>query len=520
MTSQTRRLLFACIAALAAALLYAHTVHFEFTWDDTMLLQAAGGPGRWTRAFIEPVDRLYRPLRTLMFMAENAARASDPAALSHGVNVALYAAACAAFFWFCTALLGARWAAAAALLFAAHPAHAEVVSSVGNGRADLLAALFVFCSLALVAARPRTAARTGAALLLFALALMSKESAAVLPGIVFVLAFCGYSENSAAAETSSALRRAVLLALPFAAVAGVYAALRFLALDTGAQIHGWHGGSFRATVLTSLGVVPAYAAQLFVPVPQCPIYDVSIVRDLSARAVFGAALVLGSACAGLLCLKRRPIISLCIFWILISWLPVSNLLPVAALRADRFLFLPSAGAALGVVLALRAGAGALAAKQAGAARFAVAAVLAALFTWYAVAARQASLPWRYSEALWSRAVTCAPESPLAWNNHGNALLHARRLSEAEAAYRNALARDPRFPQPFLGLAEACGRQGRYAKAAEHLLKGKKLDPANSAFDCRLASAYSLMQRHEEARAWRRSCIMLSVQRGGANEARR
>lgn len=183
--------------AVFAFLLYANTLGHQYVLDDPLaigkneLVQKgiSGIPelfGRHYRAGTEGAGAsalLYRPLSLVTFAVEWSMAPGSPF-LGHLMNVLWYALTVALLFFGLQRLLAGRhWllAAGAALLFAAHPLHTEVVANIKSR--DEILNLF-FGTLALYAwARwlERPAFRwLAAALGSYFLALLSKESAVVL----------------------------------------------------------------------------------------------------------------------------------------------------------------------------------------------------------------------------------------------------------------------------------------------------------------------------------------------------
>ena len=136
-----------------AILVFAPSVRNEFTFDDLDVIvenERLDHPTElglffstswWGEA--QPDARLYRPL-TLATLAWDRALFGPGPRGTHVVNVLLNAfVAWLVFLLGRTLGLGLEAAFACALLFAVHPVHVEVVST-GVGRADLLAAAFLF----------------------------------------------------------------------------------------------------------------------------------------------------------------------------------------------------------------------------------------------------------------------------------------------------------------------------------------------------------------------------------------
>jgi tetratricopeptide (TPR) repeat protein len=175
------------VVALAAVLLYARTVAFDFTeLDDRDLIvddhAALVDPHIVADAFarsymhvVDPAHAYYRPLVTLSY-ALDARLFGVRAAGYHATNVVLFAVACALVLALLRALdLGRAASLAGALLFAAHPALVPAVAWI-PGRNDTLLSIFVLASWIGFARR-----RPAIHLAFFALALLTKETAVALP---------------------------------------------------------------------------------------------------------------------------------------------------------------------------------------------------------------------------------------------------------------------------------------------------------------------------------------------------
>ena len=489
------------IAVLAfAGWMYKDTLHYDFTWDDKELLFdyiEATTPSHWVNAFTHHVDRLYRPLRTITFALEYSIGGGRPETY-HAGNLILYIAVCAAFFFMVSALCKEKQIVAlgATLLFAVHPLHAEVVASISNGRADLLAALFLFSSMAVLANNSR-ALNTAGALLLFCFALLSKESTVVACGVVFIMMLIRDKESEWKPRFIRALGISFLFCVP--------AVLLFLV--RGAIIHGlgqttgYHGGSFSATMIASLSVIPDYAAALFSRTLQCPSYTVPIIQGFHAKAAAGVFMLCAGVVIGLLTIRRASLISLSIFWILFLWLPVSNLAPIASLKADRFMFLSSAGACLALSLIIDAAAMRFPMLHSDMRPSLFLCTLCAMAVYFALGVGPASEPWRNEHNLWSRAVVCDTASPLAWNNYGRVLFYENKSGEAEAAFRKSIALNPRFKHPHANLADILARRGDYHGAVRELMTCYELAPDDSEIHYRLFVAHRKLDRNREARHW-------------------
>ncbi len=244
--------LFLCPLLIAAVCVLAHfkALSCYFFADDLLVLDYLykifhSQPHLALLRLVSPwqdpsISLLYRPLCDLFFFMDYALFRSNAAGY-HLTNLLLHI--CCSLLVFLNASTihfavfknhGRLAALLSALLFAGSPLHLEPVVWL-VGRADLSASMFLLLSL-LFAIRAFVSGRNFSPLsmLFYFLALLSKESAACQPAIVF--AFCILPM-----EKGSSLRQALIRTLPFAVLTGVYLVLRFFVLGT---FLGGYTGSF------------------------------------------------------------------------------------------------------------------------------------------------------------------------------------------------------------------------------------------------------------------------------------
>lgn len=501
--TRIRTPLLCCLLVALAFALYGRTARFGFVWDDHDILfiePVVNRPLDLRAVFTQPVDRLYRPVRTLIHAAEFEAAGRAPAAY-HTTGIALHALAAALFFLLAFGLAGRvnpaggernrLLALTAAALFAAHPSNAEAVSFIMGGRSDLLAAVFILASLLLYLRADGKPLGAAAALLMFALALGSKESAAVLPALIV----CAHVTT----RGRGPVRGFVFGVIPFFVLLFAYLALRFGVLDIESQAGGYHGGSLRNTLLTEVNVWAAYVRELLLPWKTCPIYAprIQTAADAGTAARFAFLAALGAAAAvGML---KRRLWGFGLAWFFVALLPVSNVVPLGSLKSDRFLYLPSMGLLLAAADLVS---GAFFAFPAGAVRRRAALLCAALGAaaclWFSVAATEAMKPWENEETLWRAACGCAPDSSGAWNNLGLVHRRAGRSDDAMGAFLNAARLNPGNPVVYNNLANLFGTAGDYARALGYLEKSAAVDPDNPDTWFLMALALAKQGRRDEA----------------------
>jgi len=340
-------------------------------------------------------------------------------------------------------------AALAALLFALHPIQTEAVTYLSGRSASLAGLLALASALAWLAGRERRRGTLvhGLSPLLFAAALLVKETAVALPPALLLLAAATGAGPGAGSGIGpgaglrlasgpawrAALRDSAVHWLLLAAAAAAYAASpTYRAMAAHAAALRPPGQNLLAH-LDGMGWLAGQVARPWALVadPAWPAPDALSVRGAAAAALLAGLGWLGlhRAGAGLRPAGAAALWTLC-------WLPVTGwLLPRPEPASDRQLYLALLGPAWLAGRALAAGLASRWRSLAAGVAVAVALLLGGL-----TAAR--SLVYRDEVTFWAAAVAAAPGAPRPLNNLGLALSAACRLPEAEASFRAALEADP------------------------------------------------------------------------------
>ncbi len=351
--------------------------------------------------------------------------------VTHGLNAALVS--------LLAVLLGSSPAVALLLggIFALHPLHVEAVTWI-SGRTDLTATAFTLATLCLLLAwkqRPERRSLSVAATLTFLLALLSKESAAVLVVLAPLLVLTP--------PRGGERGRAGVLAMLGAALV-VYLLLRI-------QVMGPALVGSGADNLPARGPLPArailagclfllYLLRFVVPWPLSveppaalaePPYPIGIgvagLLALAAAAFFGWRAIRRGGAAG-------------VAWGLagLGILPVLQFIPTGEVYGERFVYLPAAGLLIlaGLLLERR---GVMRPRAAH-----LTLVLLALPCLLLLESRVGD--WRDEVSLFRRAAATHPHSARAHANLGSALMDLGQLPEAERSLAEAVRLDPDDPR--------------------------------------------------------------------------
>lgn len=413
-----------CAAGIVA---YSNTFTAEFVWDDVssvLLHQHVQDPSQFSQLFREDQHafgrgqgNFYRPLVAASFMLDYAlARpeggAIDPETgipdvspfLFHLTNVLWHIAAALLLFGLMSRLDAPRpLRAAVPLLYVVHPLHTEAVAYI-SGRADSMAAAFMFAALGCALWRGSAVRRAAGALLsglLFAAGLLSKESASIFPFLlILVVALEPYIEGERPVRAAY-LRRALPVALSVVLVAA-YGWLRATVLQF-APPEAAAGASFGQRVVDAGQAFAQYIRLIFVPT------GLHMERTLDGApawtALVGYLLLAGCVALAVYGLRRGYYrLTLGIAWFLVAWFPISGLIPLNAPMAEHWMYVPLAGFlwALGELLWPRL-------RHAVSRQLAAVAVYAVLLAFVAVTIDR-NRDWKDNEAIYLATLRYNPDS--------------------------------------------------------------------------------------------------------------
>ncbi|HYC56227.1 MAG TPA: tetratricopeptide repeat protein [Candidatus Binatia bacterium] len=463
-------------------------------WDDELHVPAARDQ-TLTELLQTSNGQYSRPVVLLSYAAQ-ARIGADSAAALHAANVLMHAVNAGLL-----ALLALRVgvapaaAAAAAILFAAHPLSSAAVAYV-SGRTDLLAALFTIAAahVALSATRIGAAAAAGAAGLLVVLASLSKETGVMAGAIVALLWWHRPAEYGG-------VRRPVPAAVMIAAsLAAVVALMAVAPPALGEKVGAWLRLRGAGTALATFASLLAWPRDLHL--------DRLTATGGDWAAFLGLAFLAAALAILVSFLRYRTATWLAATAAIALYLPAAGVAPVYPKIAERlvftgeqFLYLPLAPLAVLFAAAAAEAARRVRAAATGVATLSVSVLLAALWT-PSVLARQHQLG--DAERVYTATLASSP-SPRACFNLGNLYLARREPARAAATYEQCAAMAPNDAETFGQLAIAYQSMRRHDDARRAYERALELDADNALLWSNLATLDANQQRYEEARRkWQRA----------------
>lgn len=481
-----------CIGLLlaAVALVYGNSLRNDFTLDDGYYI--VGNPhvtNPSLQGFFVPqtFTKVFRPL-TFATFALNWKVGGDHPFVFHLFNLLLHAAATLLLYLLLQTILAEppplesrksggsppedsafpskAVAFAAALLFAVHPIHTEAVSSIA-GCSELLAAGFMFAAWLL-----HLKQRPIASVICFAMALVSKESAAVFLPLILVVDY-----------TRDQWRPYLLRYFGFAAISVAYLGLLW-------KVHADFLGEGVAAsrldnplaaipakwrILNALRVAWKYAGLHVYPGTLSSDYSFNQIRIYSewGHTWMSAAGALAVAALWLWAIwKRRIGFALAGGIFLIGFATTANVLvPIRTIMAERLAYLPSAGFCLLVALGWKW----FGDRQRLAAWIALTAVVTAL----GIRTIVRNQDWKDNFTLFSADVWAAPESSRIHAELAGTYMERKQLVKAIPEFQKSLQIYPDNVDALsnYGLLESW--EGNYTDAGRMMEQALRLSHTDS-----------------------------------------
>jgi len=435
MTPRPREWLAACVLIIIALLAWRNSIESGFVFDNKTLLlddtriQKATPENlalilHHTYWWPNEEGGIYRPITTLSYLFNYAilGNADRPAGY-HWINLLLHIGNVLLVFALARRLLPDFWPSfLIASVWAVHPVLTESVTNI-VGRADLLAGMTAMGGL-LMYLRSTEAAGWRRALWLAGLTAVTavgvfcKESAVTVAGIIALYELTWWKRERLRDFLFGCLAMAPALFAMWwvrSSIREVAAPPRFPYVDNPIL-----GAGFWPGRLTAVKVMAKYLGLLVWPAKLSPDYSYAQIPLIDGKpSDWIAWFVVGAVALGAALLFRRnkPAFFAAGF-AFIALLPTSNLvIPIGAIMAERFLYLPAIGFSICLILALYSICGRLGSRT-------LAPVLLGLLitTAFGVRTWARNRDWRDNYSLWSAAVRTSPLSFKTHTGLGQALL--------------------------------------------------------------------------------------------------
>ena len=444
MNKKIRLILFALITVLPL-LIYLNSLGNTFVYDDYLTVTNNYFIREWRylsaffnqKYFVISNELTYRPIVTLSYFADYALWQLRPwgyhltNVIIHTINVYLvYFAAYCLFRNRTTAFVSC-------LLFSLHPIFSEAVNAVSY-REDLLSATFLLAAFILFVkynqnpTRRSFSIRYPLSLFAYLLAMVSKETAIVLP--LLILSYEFIFKRDTIPNRRHLTRRLITNYAGYIAVGGFYLFLRFYLIHNPGEWVEYPGNSIFVNFIMMTKVIGYYLKLLFIPAPLNADYVVPLTYSPADGAFIVSAILL--IITAILLVKKCRLSGIWIFsvlWFFVTLLPVLNIIPINNIIAERYLYIPGIGFTmlLGSILTHRV-------SDYGkykVFRIGLLAVVCPLFIWCTVSRNRI---WLNEFTFSTETIRRSPGSFRMYNDLGYFYYHNGMIDAAIHAFRNSI----------------------------------------------------------------------------------
>ena len=487
--------------ALFCAALYMNSAGGEFIWDDQSFvtdnvnIRSMEDPLRFfldnkTGATREMAKDVYRPLTALSYAIDFFLWGLNSFGY-HLTNIILHSANSILVFLLLFLLCGEFFTAFfGSLLFASHPIQTEVVCWV-SGRSSALFLFFYLLSFIFYIKFSKEGRRGFfiLSLIFFAFSLFSKEMSVTLPLILIL-----YDLHF---QLKEKLKTKALRYIPYFALVLFYVSLRVILVKKIGQFEGW--GSPYTIFLTMSNVVVDYIRVLLFPLKLCAVgYPVPIINSIKEPQAIISLLLLLTIAASLPFLYRRfKIASFSIIFFFITLLPVLNIIPIKALKADRFLYLPSIGFCLlssYIIAAIGRKFDRLSVKKISL----ISAIAVFFITAYSIRTILRTEDWKSEIAISKETVRVSPQSAWALTALGANFIERDNYAEAVKPLEKAVAISGGYEMARNALGMCYLKLNKYEAAVAQFKVAVEINPHAMSSRNMLGVAYVNLKRYEEA----------------------
>ena len=377
-------------------------------------------------------------------------------------------------------------AATTTLIFALHPLSTETVANV-SFCSDLLVTFFTLLALiAATAFRPdnfRAAAMTGTLGSFCAFAAVTSKESGMAAALLLIIYWLLFRRGEAKGPWFLFLSASTI-------ATGAFLAARFLFAEPNLYHLPYLGGSFSQVFLIQPRLWIFMMGKLLWPAQLSADYTLENISGVStpfALAILFVVVVMQAWLAGK---SRMGSLGVAIYWL--GLVSVSNFIPLNRILADRFYYLPLAGATMQLLalllmmLRFRLG------FWVAVAPFLVTLLPLTFLTLH----RETVFSSDYS--LWSDTLQVSPLSSSAHNGLGAALFDKGRLDEAIGQYQKALEITPNYARAENNLGIALSKSGRLDEAINEFQQTLKIDPNDPVVYFSLGYAYFQKGRLDDA----------------------
>jgi len=480
----------ALLIAILGFSIYGNSLKNPFIWDDLPLVKenvrirhGSGLGALFTESISgkETQTSSYRPLQMFTYLLDYSLWKSNPAGFRL-TNVGLHILAALCLLWLILGIFKDRFLALlTSILFTIHPVHTEAVTYI-SGRADMLVAIFLFGCLAFYNqyVNDKKPWALFVSSILFAFALLSKEYALILPGLIglYHWVFNKRFEKKAFFALST--------------VGAFYLGWRSFHQLGSWNVHSQIETSVLERIPGAFAAITQYIKLLIYPFDLHMGYGQALHSASDPKVVLGIVLFFCLVLTAFRFKTRHRLTCFALLWFLLSLLPILNIYPINAWIAEHWLYIPSVGFFLILSFLLK-----MLYCSARLKPISILLILGLGVFWSHLTIQQNTL-WSKPIDFYKRVLTFNPSSFEAHNNLGMLLDQKGKLNEAAQHYLRSIQLNPTYEETYYNLGVLFSRQDRHKEAMVYYSKALQIWPAYVKAHNNLANSYAVLGLWDKA----------------------
>ena len=341
----------------------------------------------------------------------------------------------------------------AALLFALHPAHSEVVTYISCRSTGLMALLYMLsltCWLQYLKSSHKAHRYLFSSIFLWIVAVLVKEPALAFPLLAWLVALSVKPQLSLVNvfRNTRHVNKIAIFTILIALAAYLVITPQYLKL----LMQTFTFSSLQSQLTTQPSAHWHYLTQTLLGLNLSVDYELALVQNLSVKSMLLATSILALIAFCVLRFKQWPLLSFCILWWFICFIPSNSFIPRLDIVNDRQIYLASIGALMLAAVGILQLATYLSVKSI-ALRMVVYALTASWILAMGAATWLRNWDYESEVSLWQANIKQQPNNARAWNNLGYAYMQDKQDEKAIHAFKNALELDPAHHKAFYNLQQ-------------------------------------------------------------------
>ena len=518
------------ILVVISVIVFCNTLDNTFVYDDSVTIVKNNLIKNWKNFhtlfsfnyFILSGELSYRPLVTLSYFIDYSLWEANPGGF-HLTNLLLQTANTLLFYVFLKRVTKSNTLAFfSTLLFTTHPILTETVNSISY-REDLLTALFFLIAFILfLKINEKTLPRYkfllfyAGSLLSYLLSLFSKEMAITLP-ILLVLFDIFYSSSGNPLQTL--IKRLKSIYIGYFCITGFYLFIQFIMFR-----HVYiRLNQTKQSLFVMIKVLASYIKLLFLPFNLNADYVIPPITTGIISFIISVLLVTTVTIITIRLCKNNKQYWFFISWFFVTLLPVSNVIPIGNIMAERYLYIPIMGFSgiIGILIQKFNFKKPLATICFAIVIFILGVMCICrngiwrdeLTLWYSTSIREPNSArahhnlgvvhsskdfYDYAEYEYKKTLEINPKDIEAHYNLGNAYERKGILDNAIKEYQDAIRYNPYYADAYNNLGSIYKKTQLLDKAIEHYKKAIQCNPFNPHYYDNLGLVYHEEKLYKEA----------------------